>query len=92
MSIGTTDHRITLDPGARFRRQAGPYNLETRSPQYGVQVCARDEQARRQVEDSSQIMGVPGGHFYVWDIKNGSSWPVFLTLTVDGVPADQDDS
>lgn len=91
MSSGTIDE-ITLDPGARFRRQAGPYNLESRRPHYAAQICARNEQARRQVEDNSQIMGVPERDFYVWDIKNGSSWPVLLTLTVDGVTADQDDS
>lgn len=92
MSSGTTDHKITLDPGARFRRHAGPYDLETRRPHYAVQVHALDEQARRQIEDNSQIMGVPGRHFYVWDIKNGSSWPVSLTLTVDGVPVGPDEN
>ncbi len=42
------------------------------------------------LEDNSQIMGTPGKHFYVWDIKNGSTWPVFLTLTVDGVTVGKD--
>lgn len=90
MSSGKNEHKITLSPGARFRRQAGPYDLETRRPQYAVQVCAADEQSRRQVEDNSQIMGAPGRHFYVWDIKNGSTWPVSLILTVDGMPVGQD--
>lgn len=82
-------HKITLSPGDRFRRQAGPYDLDTGRPRYAVEVIAPDEQARRQVEDNSQIMSAPGRHFYVWDITNGSRWPVFLTLTVDGVPVDQ---
>jgi hypothetical protein len=62
--------------------------MDTSQPRYAFEVSAPDEQARRQVEDNSQIMGVAGRHFYMWDIKNGSSWPVFLTLTVDGVPVD----
>lgn len=90
MSSEKNEHKITLSPGSQFRRQAGPYDLDTGRPRYAVEVSAPDEQARLQVEDNSQIMGVPGMHFYVWDIKNGSSRPVFLTLTVDGVPFDQD--
>ncbi len=85
MNKDKNDHKITLSPGSRFRRQAGPYDQETGRPRYAVQVSARDDQARLQVEDNSQVMGNPGRHFYVWDIKNGSTWPVLLTLTVDGV-------
>lgn len=85
MSSDKNENKITLHPGSRFRQQAGPYDLDTGRPRYAVQVLAPDEQARRQVEDNSLIMGTPGKHFYVWDIKNGSTWPVFLTLTVDGV-------
>ncbi|SEE90570.1 hypothetical protein SAMN05216510_4467 [Pseudomonas coleopterorum] len=85
MNSDKNDNQITLLPGSRFRRQAGPYNLDTGRPRYAFQVSARDEQARLQVEDNSQIMGAPGGYFYVWDITNGSTWPVFLTLTVDGM-------
>lgn len=90
MSSNKNEHKITLAPGSRFRRQAGPYNLDTGRPRYAVLVSAPDEQAQRQVEDNSQIMGSPGSHFYVWDIKNDSTWPVFLTLTVDGVPVGED--
>ncbi|WMJ00162.1 hypothetical protein RBU55_01000 [Pseudomonas chlororaphis subsp. aurantiaca] len=90
MSSDENEHKITLPPGARFRRQAGSYDLDTGRPRYDVQVSAPDEQARCQVEDNSQIMGAPGRHFYVWDIKNGSTWPVVLTLIVDGVPVGQD--
>lgn len=92
MSSEKKEHKIILAPGSRYRRQAGPYNLDSGRPRYAFEVSAPDEQARRQVEDNSLIMGVPGSHFYVWDIKNGSSWPVFLTLTVDGVAVDQDNN
>lgn len=54
------DYKITLFPGARFRRQAGPYDLDTGRPRYAVEVSTPDEQVRRQVEDNSQIMGAPG--------------------------------
>ena len=90
MSSDKNEHKITLPPGSRFRRQAGPYDLDTGRPRYAFQVIAPEEQARRQVEDNSQIMGTPGKHFYVWDIKNGSTWPVFLTLAVDGVRVGKD--
>lgn len=83
MSSDKKEYKITLSPGSRFRRHAGPYDLDAGQPRYAVQVSAPDDQARRQVEDNSQIMGDLGTYFYVWDIKNGSIWPVFLTLTVD---------
>ena len=86
MSSKETQHKITLPPGGRLRRQAGPYDQATGSPRYSFQVLAPDDQAKRQVVDNSEVMGAPGRHFYVWDIKNNSTWPVFLTLTVDGVP------
>jgi len=92
MGRNKNEHTITLSPGARFRRQAGPYDLDSGLPRYVVEVSTPDEQARCQVEDNSQIMGAPGRHFYVWDITNGSIWPVLLTLTVDGVPVDQDNN
>ncbi|MEE5177157.1 hypothetical protein V2K54_25940 [Pseudomonas alliivorans] len=91
MSIEKKERKITLSPGSRFRLQAGPYDPDTGQPRYAVEVSAPDEHSRRQVEDNSHIMGVPGSHFYVWDVTNGSSWPVFLTLTVDGVSSPQTD-
>ncbi|WP_421556764.1 hypothetical protein [Pseudomonas kitaguniensis] len=86
MANDTNEHTIILLPGGRFRLNAGPYDLETSRPRYAVQVRARDEHEQSKVEDNSLIMGPAGRHFYVWDVKNGSTWPVFLTLTVDGVP------
>lgn len=88
MSSEESERQIILPPGGRFRRQAGPYHLDTGQPRYAFHVCGPDEQACRLVEDHSQIMGVPGNNFYVWDIKNLSTWPVFLTLSVDEVPVD----
>ncbi|QHD04231.1 hypothetical protein [Pseudomonas sp. R76] len=79
---------VTIDAGAKFRLQAGPYDLHTNTPKYGFEVSAADEASRYRVIDNSQIMGVPGRHFWVWDITNESSMPVFVTLTKDGVPFD----
>lgn len=81
-----TKAKIIIAPGGKFRRQAGPYDLKTHLPRYGFEVVAADADAQWQVVDGSQIMGHPDNHFWVWDIKNNSSMPVFIMLTKDGVP------
>ncbi len=51
------------------------------------QFCISDN-TRSRVSDNSQIMGVTGRHFFVWDITNNAHTPVFVTLTKDGEPFD----
>lgn len=80
--------KFELQPGGRLRRNAGEYDLKTRRPIYSFRVSAPDEQTVRLIEDNSQVMGTPGTHFYVWDIKNTSRQRVFITLTKDGEPID----
>ena len=45
MSSDKNEHKTTLPPSTRFRRQAGPCDLDTGRPRYAVQVIAPDEQA-----------------------------------------------
>ncbi len=80
---------ITLPPGGRFRRHAGPYEPDTSLPRYSVEISGPDDHACSLVEDNCQVMGTPGNHFYVWDFKNCSAWPIFLTLIINGVPIEQ---
>lgn len=80
----SSDSKKRIDPGKKYRRQAGPYDLTTNSPRYSFEVIAADEDASSHVIDNSQIMGVVGRHFFVWDITNHSHAPVFITLTKDG--------
>jgi hypothetical protein len=82
----STNARIEIAPGGKFRRQAGPYDIKTRLPRYDFEVVAADADALRRVVDDSQIMGSADNHFWVWDIKNKSTTPVFITLTKDGAP------
>lgn len=77
---------ITILPGARFRLGAGAYDLVTKTPRYSFEILAATEGMRHQVIDNSQIMGPEGQHFWVWDIVNESSMPVFITLTKNGTP------
>ncbi len=82
----STQAKIEIAPGGKFRRQAGPYDLKTHLPRYGFEVVAAGADAQRRVVDDSQIMGPPDNHFWVWDIKNNSTTSVFITLTKDGIP------
>lgn len=82
----STNAKIEIASGSRFRRQAGPYDLKTRLPRYGFEVVAIDDDAKRRVVDESDAMGSADNHFWVWDIKNNSGAPVFITLTKDGEP------
>ncbi|MCF7532179.1 hypothetical protein [Pseudomonas petrae] len=83
----SSDSKKRIDPGKKYRRQAGPYDVTTHSPRYSFEVIAADDVHSR-VIDNSQIMGVAGRHFFVWDITNDSHVPVFITLTKDGEPFD----
>lgn len=83
--------KIKIEARAKFRRHAGPYDLAARSPRYGFEVLAADEAASHRVMDNSHSMGAPGRYFWVWDITNESSMPVFITLTRDGLPFDPRD-
>lgn len=78
--------RIPIEPGRRFRRHAGTYDLQNKSPLYSVEVVAPSPEAERQVSDDSEIMGSAGNHFWVWNIKNNSSSIVYVTLLKDGMP------
>lgn len=82
----STKAKIEIAPGGKFRRQAGPYDIKTRLPRYDFEVVAADADALWRVVDDSQIMGSADNHFWVWDIKNNSTTPVFITFTKDGAP------
>ncbi|WP_205904797.1 hypothetical protein, partial [Pseudomonas viridiflava] len=53
----------------------------TSTPRYSFEVIAADDDARIRVSDNSQIMGVTGRHFFVWDITNNANTSVFVILT-----------
>lgn len=78
--------KIQIEPGRRYRLQAGPYDPKTCLPQYGFEVVAPDSDTKQRVVDESHAMGHVDNHFWVWDIKNNSNQIVFITLIKDGVP------
>lgn len=84
----SSDSRKTIEPGRTYRRQAGPYDVITKTPKYSFEVIAADDDARSRVIDNSQIMGMPDRHFFVWDITNNAHTAVFITLIKDGEPFD----
>ncbi|WP_145980407.1 hypothetical protein [Pseudomonas lurida] len=84
----SSDSKKRIDPGKKYRRQAGPYDVNANSPCYSFEVVAADEDARSHVIDNSEIMGVADRNFFVWDITNNSHAPIFITLTKNGEPFD----
>lgn len=81
-----TKAKIEIAPDGKFRRQAGLYDIKTGLPRYDFEVVATDADSLWRVADNSQIMGSAENHFWVWDIKNNSTIPVFITFTKDGAP------
>ncbi|PAA13594.1 hypothetical protein [Pseudomonas fragi] len=81
-----TKSKIIIEPGCKYRREAGPYDPKTHLPRYGFEVVTADADAKRRVVDESQVMGHSGSHFWVWDIRNNSTQLAFITLTKDGAP------
>lgn len=86
----SSDSKKRIEPGKKYRRQAGPYDVASSSPKYSFEVFTADKDAHTRVIDNSQIMGVTGRHFFVWDITNDSHTPVFIILTKNGEPFDPD--
>lgn len=81
-----TEPNIKIQPGAKYRLNAGPYDVATRSPKYSFDVVTAIKGMQHQVIDKSHLMGPEGEHFWVYDITNESSMPVFITLTKNGTP------
>ncbi|WP_218566822.1 MULTISPECIES: AMP-binding protein [unclassified Pseudomonas] len=77
---------VDIQPGAKFRLGAGPYDMATGLPRYSYEISAAAEGMRHQVTDKSHLMGPKGRHFWVYDITNESTMPVLITLTKNGTP------
>lgn len=80
-----SNHTFELAPKGKTRYNAGAYDPKTRSPKYELEVLARDDVAYSQVEIEQFLMGKEGSNLWVWDIKNNSTWPIFVSITKDGV-------
>ncbi len=78
------DYTFQLSPGTKTRYNAGPYDQETCSPRYSLELSV-PEHARRQVDVQQYLMGNEGSRIWVWDINNKSTWPVFIIIKKDGV-------
>lgn len=81
-----TAYNIAIHPGKKFRLTAGPYDVATRLPKYSFDIPAATEDVKRQVIDKSYLMGPEGRLFWVYEIINDSSIPIFITLTKNGTP------
>ncbi len=56
-----------------------PYDPKTRLPHVDLRVSARSYE-RHHVEVKEELVGPEDRCLKVFRVKNGSSWPVFLTL------------
>ncbi|MCX5888200.1 MAG: hypothetical protein NTY36_01950 [Deltaproteobacteria bacterium] len=77
------DYTFSLSPGNKTRYMAGPFDAETRKPHYEIFVSI-PAHVRNQVEIEQVFMGTPENRLWVWDIRNKSSWPAFITIKKDG--------
>ncbi len=81
------DYTFCLMPGTKIRHNAGPFDTETRKPRYEIEINI-PKHARDQVEIEQFLMGNPENRMWVWDIKNKSTWPAFITIKKDGEKID----
>ena len=82
--MSDTDYTFQLSPKGKTRYNAGPYDPETQLPRYQLEVSA-PQHVKHQVELKQFLMGSEGNRIWVWDVENKSTWPVFVTITKDGV-------
>jgi hypothetical protein len=80
-----SDHTFVLSPGGKSRYNAGPYDQSTGLPRHTIDVLTPDDFVKSQVEISQFLMGPEGDRSWVWDIRNKSTWPVFVIIKKDGV-------
>jgi hypothetical protein len=68
----------------KIRYAAGPYDKVGRSPHYEISWSIWKNETDN-VEAEQFLMGKEGNYTWVWDIKNNSTWPAFITVKCDGV-------
>ncbi len=81
---------LQVAPNSKARYNAGCYDPKAYSPKYGVEVLTPYQGVQSQVDINRVVMGSEGDHFLVFEIKNNSTWPVFLSATKDGVLMNND--
>jgi hypothetical protein len=80
-------YTFELGPGNKTRYPAGPYDRDTQSPRYEIEVQIWQHRSR-QVEWNQFLMGTEGNFTWCWDIENKSPWPAFIIIKKDGVLVD----
>jgi|WetSurMetagenome_2_1015567.scaffolds.fasta_scaffold106301_3 hypothetical protein len=76
------DYSFCLSPGIKTRHIAGPFDVKTRKPHYEI-IVSVPTHVRNQVEIKQFLLGTPDNCQWGWDIKNGSTWPAFVTIKKD---------
>jgi hypothetical protein len=82
--MSKVDYTFELQPGGKTRYPAGPYDQGTNSPKYTLEISA-PEHVRQQIEVKQSLVGTQSHTTWVWDIRNKSTWPVFVIIRKDGV-------
>ncbi|MDA3140167.1 hypothetical protein [Vibrio metschnikovii] len=76
---------LQVAPKSQARYNAGSYDPILYMPKYDVEMFTPYQDVQGQVDINRVVMGSKGAHFLVLEIKNNSTWPVFLSVTKDGV-------
>jgi len=78
------DYTFQLASGTSTRHSAGPYDQETNTPRYEIEI-SMPSHVRHQIKVEQFLMGNEGSRIWVCDIKNNSTWPAFIMIKKDGV-------
>lgn len=79
-----TSYTFELSPGRSTRYNAGPYDQKAQMPRYAFEVSL-PQHVTNQFEYNQFLMGNEGSRIWVWDFKNKSSWPAFVSIFKDDV-------
>ena len=77
------DYSFVVGEKKSFRFNAGGYDVKTKLPKYTIDISA-PEHVKNYIVMKQSIMGTPGNHLFVWDIKNDSNYPIFIIAKRDG--------
>ena len=77
------DYSFCVLPGNKTRHIAGPFDRKDRTPHYEIEIDV-PEHVRSQVEVKQFVVGTSENCEWAWDIRNNSTYPVFVTIKKDG--------
>jgi len=75
------DYSLMLAAGRETTINAGEYDRKRQRPAYSLTISSP---FRHEIQEEQFLVPTADGHLWTWRVKNNSSWPAFIIVTIDG--------